>query len=262
MLSANVLSSMNVMFATPCHNSMVTMEYTVSMYDLLKHSEKVGLRSSLHILSGSLVTQSRNRLVAQFLSNPNYTHLFWIDSDISFKPEAVFRLLQSGHQVAVGVYPLKRFNWPKDGFPSGLTLEQIEGRFGSYPFNVLQDDNGNSQSVVDDEGFVEIAEAPCGFMVISRDVFLRMIDFYPSLQYRDDQADSDKSDFYWLFFDCMLEASTRRYLTEDFAFCHRWRQMGGKIQADATSQLSHAGQYVFRGDFQQFLLAETQNDQL
>jgi hypothetical protein len=53
---------------------------------------------------------------------------------------------------------------------------------------------------------------------------------------------------HWLFFDCMVDPDSRRYLSEDFAFCRRWRDMGGKVYVDLNSKLQHAGQHLYRGD--------------
>ena len=38
------------------------------------------------------------------------------------------------------------------------------------------------------------------------------------------------------------------YLSEDFAFCKRWTDMGGEIWADLNSRLNHVGQMTFCGD--------------
>ncbi len=43
---------------------------------------------------------------------------------------------------------------------------------------------------------------------------------------------------------------TRRYLSEDYAFCHRWTQgCGGSIWMDVDSVVSHQGSYSYRGSF-------------
>jgi len=38
------------------------------------------------------------------------------------------------------------------------------------------------------------------------------------------------------------------YLSEDFAFCKRWTDMGGEIWADLNSRLGHVGPMTFNGD--------------
>jgi hypothetical protein len=49
-------------------------------------------------------------------------------------------------------------------------------------------------------------------------------------------------------FDCMIDPESRTYLSEDFAFCKRWTDIGGEIWADLESRLDHVGPAVFRGD--------------
>ena len=46
----------------------------------------------------------------------------------------------------------------------------------------------------------------------------------------------------------MIEPQTKRYLSEDYAFCRLWQNMGGKIYADVLSGMSHYGNYSFRGN--------------
>src|SRR5215831_15392258 len=124
MLPDSALQSMNVMFATPCYISGVSMNYVASVFSLALDSKHVGLPCILHLHSESLITRGRNVIVIKFLSDESLTHLFWIDSDIAFQSTSVFRLLLADRDA--GVYPIKRFNWPSDGLPAGLTREPFE----------------------------------------------------------------------------------------------------------------------------------------
>jgi len=49
-------------------------------------------------------------------------------------------------------------------------------------------------------------------------------------------------------FDCMIDHASGTYLSEDFAFCKRWTDIGGEIWADLESRLDHVGPSVFQGD--------------
>src|SRR6476646_1739884 len=49
-------------------------------------------------------------------------------------------------------------------------------------------------------------------------------------------------------FECMIDSATGTYLSEDFAFCKRWTDIGGEIWADVQSSLDHVGPSVFHGD--------------
>jgi hypothetical protein len=72
---------------------------------------------------------------------------------------------------------------------------------------------------------------------------------YPDLKYvPDGPPNNPLANFYWRFFDTMVDPDSGRYLSEDYAFCRRWRDIGGKVYADLDSQLLHVGQHLFRGD--------------
>ncbi len=256
MLSDSVLKSMNVLFSTPCYVSNVTMNYVVSCFDLIRESTRRGLNFNTHLHSESLVTRARNEIVKFFLAHEEYTHLFFIDSDVVFRPEAAFRLLLANRDVASGIYPIKRFNWPAEGLPAGMTQEQFEAAYTDYPFNPIARNGEKLADLVDADGFLEVAEAPTGFMVIKRHVFHEMMRRYPELQYvPDGPPNNPLAKFYWLFFDCMVDPDSGRYLSEDYAFCRRWRDIGGKVHADLDSRLTHLGQHLFRGNLAESLRA-------
>jgi hypothetical protein len=254
MLSETALKSMKVMLATPCYISAVSMHYVTSMFDLTAHAQRAGLDCSLFIQSESLITRARNKMVARFLEDGSLTHLFWIDSDLAFRPESALRLLTSGLDVVAGVYPPKSMHWPPEGLPAGTTRAAFEKRYTEFAFNPI----GYGQTLIGetrtDDGFIEVAEAPTGFMAIRREVFLQMMAEYPDLNYRPDgPPNNPKARFYWLFFDCMHEPEFGRYLSEDFAFCRRWRDIGGKIHVDPSCSLAHLGQHLYAGNLEDTL---------
>ena len=59
----------------------------------------------------SLVTRARNTLVQLFMDE-EYTHLLFIDADLSFNPESVFRMLDLDEDVVTGV-STKGIDWTK-----------------------------------------------------------------------------------------------------------------------------------------------------
>ena len=65
-------------------------------------------------------------------------------------------------------------------------------------------------SYADADGFVEVAEAPTGFMVIKRHVFKLMMEKYPELNYvPDGPPNNPQRHLYWRFFDCMIDPEFR-----------------------------------------------------
>ena len=251
MLPDEALKSMKVMFATPCYISAVSMHYVTSIFELTHHCNRFGLECILHMHSESLITRSRNKMVLKFLSDETLTHLFWIDSDITFTPQSVCRLLLIDRDVTAGVYPMKDFNWPAEGLPAGTTKPQFEDRYTQYPFNPIGHGNERVSSYADADGFVEVAEAPTGFMCIKRGVFDRLIAAYPEQQYVPDwpKGTYPEGGVHYRFFDVMVDPESRRYLSEDYGFCRLWEKIGGEVFVDATSNLSHQGERIFTGDF-------------
>ena len=119
-----------------------------------------------------------------FLENKEWTHLFWIDSDIGFSPEAALRLLQADYEIAAGVYPLKREEWPAEGLPAGMSQEAFQAKYQRYTVNARPLPGQESMHfTIQEDGFIEMSEAPTGFMLIKREVFEKMMAHYPELRY-------------------------------------------------------------------------------
>ena len=106
--------SPHVVIGTPCYGGNVTHRYMMSMLNLQAACIAAGIKLSFRILSGdALITRARNIIVEEFLAEPGATHLLFIDADIGFTPEQVFRLLKTKHDVVGAVYPIKGINWER-----------------------------------------------------------------------------------------------------------------------------------------------------
>jgi hypothetical protein len=249
MLSDAELKQCKPLFMTPCYGSVATANYIKSLLALNNALWAEGMSAAIQLKPGdSLVTRARNDAVTEFLANPSLTHLFWIDADVGFTPDQAFRLLRADRDVVAGAYPIKNYAWPAQ-IPAGLTREQFNARYLLYPVNAALGENA-MPAVIDSDDFLEVSEAPTGFMAIKRQVFTRMMTEMPELQYAPDgPPGAPNRHLHYRFFDVMVEPETRRYLSEDYAFCRRWRDLGGKVFIDMKSKLSHQGTHVFQGDF-------------
>jgi len=81
---------------------------------------------------------------------------------------------------------------------------------------------------------------------LKRKAFEKMHEHYTDLNCKNDHQNRDFDD-YCAIFDCMIDPDTKRYLSEDYAFCRRWQQIGGKIYADVHTSLGHIGNLPFSG---------------
>ena len=257
MLDPSELRQIFPVIVTPSHDGKVFLNYLTSMLNFTVQAERAGMRLQVLTHQGeSLVTRARNNCVAQFLANTEWTHLFWIDADIGFSAEAAFRLLLSGYDIAAGVYPLKREDWPAGGVAAGTTQQQFEAAFTRYTVNAKAEEGATQIELeVQPDGFMKMTEAPTGFMAIRRGVFERLMAAYPELQYVPDSIGEADRGLHYRFFDVMVDPVTRRYLSEDYGFCRLWSGLGESIYIDANSNLTHQGAKLYRGDFAHSLQA-------
>jgi hypothetical protein len=252
----------HLVVATPCFGGQVSSIYASSIFQLqgaVRSKSNIDLK--VHLRDGdALITRARANLVTLFLDDPAATHFLFIDADIGFTPDQVFRLIESGADVVAGVYPIKRVNWDK-------ARRVIESRRPNVPAAaldyVLEINDPDHVAVVN--GFTRVRYAGTGFLMIRRHVFEKMCAHpaYASLQFfREHSLDAlTGSPNRFALFECMIDQNSGTYLSEDFAFCKRWTDIGGEIWADLESRLDHVGPSVYHGDISsQFAAPELVTD--
>jgi hypothetical protein len=110
----------------------------------------------------------------------------------------------------------------------------------------------NPDHVVAVNGFTRVRFAGTGFLMIRRHVLETMCqhpDYAPLRFFREHSFDAlAGSPNRFALFECMIDPKTGTYLSEDFAFCERWTDIGGEIWADLENRLDHVGPSVFHGD--------------
>ncbi len=114
-----------VFIATPCFGGLVSQHYMQSILGLMQFAGPAGFDAALALLGhDSLITRSRNTLVTQFLHTPAATHLLFIDADISFEAEQVFRMLDFNQDFVAGIYPLKVIDWSRAAIRRAAMTEE------------------------------------------------------------------------------------------------------------------------------------------
>jgi len=247
--------------ATPCFGGQISVVYAASIFKLqkvLRASADIELKV-LFKDGDALITRARASLAAQFLDDPDATHLLFIDADIGFEPAQVLRLIECGADMCAAIYPIKRIDWDKVRTVIAAARPNPAAAALNYVFEVA-----DPAAVVTCGGFAKVRYAGTGFLMIRREALERMCAHYPHLRYRRDHSveAATASANRFALFDCMIDENGT-YLSEDFSFCKRWSDMGGEIWADLSSALSHVGPLVFRGDLSsQFAAAEGPSGEL
>lgn len=238
---------LSIAIGTPCFGGLVTTSYALSLLKLQQVCTRRAYNLTFLIQAGdSLITRARQTILTHFLSETKATHLLFIDSDIGFESDQVFRLLEFDADFTAGAYPVKALDWSMipDVVAAGRT--PLESATLSYVFEAEL-----SHGIVMRQGFVKARYAGAGFLMIRRTVLEAMIGRYPELRYRCEHKAADPFEgnpWRSALFNCMIEEETSTYLSEDYSFCKRWTDMGGEIWVDLTSKLSHSGSITFHGD--------------
>ena len=233
---------MKIFLSTPCYGGLCLTKYAESMIGLQKLCQEHNIEMQLDTTENeSLITRGRCISIARFLYKSNADLFIFIDADIHFDPESILRLVNSGYDVSVACYPKKVIMW------DNAEKEVISGgdRDLSKVASSLVMNFKYAQSRIE-AGFTEVLDGPTGFMCIKRSVIERMYAAYPELMCKNDHQNKDLEE-YCAIFDCMIDPDNKRYLSEDYAFCRRWQQIGGQIFADVTTTLGHVGNIRFAG---------------
>jgi hypothetical protein len=218
--------------ATPAFGHQVTTNYANSLLKFVSTSHpRLAVSSAVHLQSGmALVTQARNNCVAYFL-NSDCTHFLFIDADIGFEPDAIYRLIEKDVPLCLTPYPVKGY-----------------GANNQLQFIVHFPDKDNVK--IQKDGFAEIVAGPTGFMMIKREVFEKLAEKYPERKTINKQLVGNKVETMekgWYTFFETAQDPENGYLGEDIAFCRLWTNIGGKIYADTQTPLTHFGSHAFHG---------------
>ena len=239
----------SIFVATPVH-SECSIHYTNALLGLQKLAFEKKIKITFQLMKSSLVTQGRNLCVAGFLES-NYTHMLFIDSDIYFHAESIIKMIDRDKDILSIPYPLKTMMWDKvmDRINNNeiKTMNDLKKSFNTYPMKV-EDDAG----ITVDNGVMEVTHSPTGCMMIKRSVFDKMIKAYPEkniVQKTVINGEYVDRPNLWNFFDTLHDPVTKTYMGEDFSFCQRWKDIGGKCYAYINDTIVHIGEHQYEGRF-------------
>ena len=105
-----------------------------------------------------------------FLDDPAATHLLFIDADIGFTPQHVFRLIESGADVVAGCYPIKQGQLGQGETRGGLGPTRDRGR----PRSITCSSSTIRTRSRFFNGFTRVRYAGTGFLMIRRHVLEKM----------------------------------------------------------------------------------------
>jgi hypothetical protein len=202
------------------------------LLDTQKEFARLGISFNIVTLRNeSLIPRGRNGIVSHFLAS-GCDRLFFIDADIGFDAQQVLRILAHDRDVVAGMYRKKQ-------------LETVDFAVNWIP-------SADCTAARDVEtGAIEARHVATGFLCIKRHVIETMCHAYPHLRYRATQgerAGGQLPEFGHALFATYIDPVTLEDLSEDWAFCARWRALGGQVWADPGVILDHCGTVSLSAD--------------
>ena len=249
------LRKRKLFLAAPMYGGMCAGMFAKSTADLTAMFAANGLElRSYFLFNESLITRARNYCVDEFMRS-DCSHMLFIDSDIGFDPRDIVAMMalqsdDSEYDVLAGPYPKKTISWEKiklavDKGIADTDPNVLEKFVGDYVFNPK---SGNGTIRIDEP--VEVSEVGTGFMMTRRSAFEKFRDAYPQYHYKPDHVRTEHFDGtreIMQYFQAEIDPESKRYLSEDYWFCQKLTQAGGKIWYCPWMKLQHVGTYIFGG---------------
>lgn len=214
-------------------------EFFCSLERLFEKCRQHGVQYQYEfIYSDSLITRARNDLVHSFLKS-DATHLLFIDADIVFNEDAVFRMLSENKSFLCGLYPKKHINWDQvyAAAQQNTPAEYLKIAASEYVFNPV---DKNCTITSDEQNLISVQNAGTGFMLLTKDVFSKLKPCVPSYK----GVFANEGETVYDFFGLGICPNTNELLSEDYNFCRLWRQLGEEIFIAPWALCKHVGRYV------------------
>jgi hypothetical protein len=211
----------------------------------IQWATEYGCELHQHLITNeSTFGRARNMMVAKALSHADFfTHLLIIDADMGWEPWRLQRLLEWDKDMVGCPGPAKHIHWElaHEAFLEGRDPESHCLR---YCVNLL------GEQAKCTSGFAKVQDMGCCFFLTKIGALVKMAESYPELKCKHMGQANGKpfpDENTYMFFDSRMDTDGR-YLEGDYSFQAYWRQIGGDVWADLTSNLTHVGTYHFKGN--------------
>ena len=216
-----------VMLGLPTYDFKLSAKMAISLMDFVVKAGNHGVQVIVGNISGcSVVSRARNLIVNDFLES-DCTDLMFIDADINFNADDIFRLMVWNQN-------------PKYGIVAGVPVARKKGQV----YISTLDTEGDGKIFMNAYGLVKAKRVATAFMLINREVFEKLGPLHPEWTYIDDRNMEGEIQS---FFD--FKSTPDGYVGEDYLFCDRVHEIGMEVWIDPTIKLGHMGIHEFEGSF-------------
>lgn len=248
------MAKKKIAIVTPTRDGLVDINYTNTVYQTQKIlGDEYNIELSL--MSGvSDISAGRNKIFNVWYYNTDVEYLLWVDSDISFSPLDLKKMLEYDVDVIGGNYAKKQIE-VKTLLETAALMQRMDGQVdaqscleASLTYVV-----GGSTSIMkggDKDGLATCEMLGMGLMLMKREAADKLVAWCDDNMTKKKWAwNNDFCEGYPVFDPWVNERNEN--LAEDFAFCTRLKEAGIKLWFHPKMKIRHSGYMSFDGDFQQ-----------
>ena len=217
-------------------------EFTSSQLDIARNSlgqvlSQPQYEVGLYTLGNeSLLARGRNHCAQKALTG-NWDKLIFIDADEGWTPEQFLKIVNSPFPITAGLVPLKTFPIVLNHMPFKKDMVFCEPYDGLKTPESLWATSDHYKS-----NYVKVAMIGTGFLCIDvKKVLVKMAETTPHYQYPEPSTGYNET--HWAFFDGGPIGD--EYLSEDWNFSQKARDLGFDIVVDTDVIVTHTGQWTF-----------------
>jgi hypothetical protein len=232
------------MIATPAYGEIFYAPYVQSVLALARLAHKDKWDFMFESLSYAEISEARNYLVTRFFDKTDATHLLFVDADMGFPAKLVTDMLAIGKPVVGVIYPKRQIDLKRVADLARSEPDTGRAIAKAHQFVARRLPSAGSART----GFIEVEACGAGVLLIERGCIEALLRKAPKLS---DEAGKGRTpltkDLPRLIraFDPLVKDDGGR-LSEDYAFCHRWRSLcGGEVWANVAHEITHVGLHHF-----------------
>jgi hypothetical protein len=214
-----------VLIGTPSHDGRLDVWYVNSLVNTIRIAPNFDTHiTAVYTSFDSLVQRARNSLVTIAMEE-NYDDIFFIDSDVEWDPQWIFKFLQYPEDV-VGAALVKKDD-VNEGYTCKITNQNIT-------YNSRRD-------------LIEVDGIGTGFLKVSRNAFKQL--YQSSAPYKHE----NKPGVDRMIFDVIIKDDI--LISEDYTMCNKWKALNDehKIWMDPTITINHIGPKKYQGNIYNYL---------
>jgi hypothetical protein len=234
----------HILIGTPAYDDQVFVPYHNSVLGLIGYFRDRGVQWTSFVKVATIIAHARNQIAQAVLEDKAITHLLFVDADMGFGTQLVHKMLAFDQPVVSCLYPKRRPHYEQ------LAALLRDGASPAEATSAAQSHVGEDALLrVDGEfvrrgDFLQTRAAGTGVMLIKREVFERFAEF-PDLWVK---ANGPYPASFQPFAP-LRDEETGFWYSEDYAFCIRWRNLGGELWSCFNETITHAGRERYKANF-------------